>query len=74
MISLVTEFLKSHLVLASDAMHDINKSSPLYRPKPKRRLAANNIEVVVTKCLEKVKSGALPDAHNTISLQIQVQS
>ena len=38
----------------------------LYRPSPTRRLAANNTEVVVSQCLENVKSGALPDAHNTV--------
>ena len=37
------------LGLVSDAMQDIDSSSLLYRPKPKRRLAANNTEVVATK-------------------------
>ena len=41
-------------------------SCPLYRPNPIRRLAANNTEVAVSQCLENVKSGAQPDAHNTI--------
>ena len=52
--------------LVSDAMQDMDVSCPLYRPSPTRRLAANNTEVVVPQCLEDVKSGALPDAHNTI--------
>ena len=47
-------------------MQDIDVSCPLYRPSPTMRLAANHTEVVVSQCLEDVKSGALPDARNTI--------
>ena len=48
-------------------MSDIDPENHLYRPKPMRRLAANMIEIVVDKCLEDVKPGAVPDAHHTIT-------
>ena len=47
-------------------MIDINKDDPVYRPKPKRRLVANNTESVVAQCVQTVKTSARPDVHHVI--------
>ena len=47
-------------------MIDINQDDPLYRPKPRRRLVANNTESVVAQCVQTVKTSAQPDVHHVI--------
>ena len=58
--------------LVSDAMCDIDPKNSLYRPKLMRSLAANVIETVVDKCLEDVKSDAVPDAHHMITQDYRI--